>query len=213
MLKNSHISFGLALTPLLFIPLKYKNIVNDINFIDHIEKGYFKFLSFFSSFNFSLFYFSLLIFSVILYVIGTTLPDVDIKLKFLFSKEDRGKRFLYHRQYTHGFLVWLFILCYFLYNLSFLKISLFSNQVFIDILFISLSLGVLTHLIGDMLTGSVPWLFYGHYGKKISRIGITIFLPKTLHSFFTKELPDWLNKNLWIFGILFLINLIIFFIL
>jgi len=121
-----------------------------------------------------------------------------MKLKIFLPPAQRRETFRYHRQITHSILLWLGLLWYSLYFLP--SITDFS------MLLTYLSLGVITHLIGDMLTGSIPWLLYAPYYIRFSRIGITVFLPKVIHKIFTRTFPTWLNENLWVFGILFIIN-------
>ena len=60
--------------------------------------------------------------------------------------------------------------------------------------FFALCIGGLSHLVADMLSGSVPWGFYGKYYDGFSRFGITIFLPKSMHGIFTKKIPTFIEK-------------------
>lgn len=128
----------------------------------------------------------IMIASFIAYWVGSTLIDfIDFKIikplmpKYIEAEE--LQTYHYHRQWTHGLMlnVGLFIYC------SFLAVT-YSYYFYIGVWYF---LGVFTHLLADMLTGSVPLFLYGKYYKLGSRIGITIFLPKSFHSFFTKKLP------------------------
>ena len=193
MLKKSHRSFGAAMAPIMFLPIKSTNneiintLINNYNYI------------FLKISEVSIENIVISILMLLIYMLGTTLPDLDMKLKYLFPKNMRSERFRYHRQITHSLLLWIGLLIYSLYKLPDITDYYYLLSM--------LSLGVMTHLIGDMLTGSIPWLLYGHYGIRFSRIGITVFLPKSFHEIFTKKLSSWFNKNLWVFIILFLLNL------
>lgn len=198
MLKKSHRALAFSLTPLLFINIptvKYLDIyINKINL-------------FFSQIylNFSIENLFYLILFFITYFIGSTLPDIDHYLKYLYSKELRDKRYLYHRQITHSLLLTILVLFVVLH---------YINNPIIFALSLGLIFGVFTHQIGDMLTGSIPILLYAPYYVRFARIGITILLPKSLHYIFTEKLPKFLNKYyLSIFTTLFIINLLIVFIL
>ena len=73
---------------------------------------------------------------------------------------------------------------------------LFYNN-YMPIFWVSLMgfcIGGLSHLVADMLSGSVPWGFYGKYYDRFSRFGITIFLPKSIHGVFTKKIPTFIEK-------------------
>jgi len=198
MLKKSHIAFGFSLLPAIFIkpienistiPYANEKIVEKINFmIDNFNAIIYGYGS------------NILLSALFLFAfyIGTFISDEDMKLKRLVH--DPSRRYLYHRQFTHSILFTLF---FFLYSLYYIPIYTSSYPIFVGFF-----LGVLTHLLGDMLTGNIPWFLYGHYGKPFMRFGITSFLPKNTHSFITEKLPKILDKNRYIFllsGILLLI--------
>lgn len=176
MYKNSHRALGVALIPVLFI-----------------KTGIEKYDSFiYNSFSSDMDILKYILFWII-YMYGTTFPDLDLKLKYLYPKRIRHQRYLYHRQLTHSLLLSIGALYY----------SLFHCQSEYYMFLTAFSLGIIAHQIGDMLTGSIPWLFYGSYYVRFSRIGITVFLPKAIHQVFTVKFPKWCNKNLYIFFILF----------
>lgn len=192
MKKLGHKKFSLALIPLCFI--KYPEIENSyFSFIDKIIANQ---NALYYSFMDNYFNFLYIIPAIIAYFIGVRIPDLDMKLRFLYAKEDRSKLYLYHRQFTHSLLLYLGLLLYIFYE---------YNQAYM-IIPVFLLYGVLNHLVADMLTGSVPWAFYGHYGQRLSRIGITVFLPNFMHELFTRVLVAFLEKNKVVFVILFLIN-------
>ena len=190
MLKKSHRIFSFSLLPLTLIPVCYHEINSSILFFDNAYKSYANFLKF-DSIE-SIFEYSV---ALLFYFLGSTFPDIDMKLKFLYGSKNRYK---YHRQFTHSLVLWI-VLILFLSS----KLSIY-NWLIIPLMF---SFGVLTHLIGDMITGSIPWFLYGPYYMRFSRIGITTLLPKNVHKIFTEVLPKWLNSNLYIFSIVFIFNL------
>jgi len=195
MLKKSHRVFGLTLLPALLIaPL---NIQTNIDFIQKPVTYWNQFQldigdNLFISLGF-----------LLLFFLGTTFPDIDMKFKVFFK--DKSKRYLYHRQFTHSLFLNIGLLWATLYYLP--------NYTNYYILVTGFLLGITTHLLADMLTGSVPFLLYGHYGIPFMRIGITSFIPKSIHTIFTEEFPKMLNKNLYILVFLNLIplNLRLFF--
>lgn len=92
------------------------------------------------------------------------------------TKSNNTFHYLWHRQWTHG-LIWIPILSICIYT---------TNST---ILF-WWTIGYFSHLLGDILTGSVPLFLYGHYGKWNSRIGIdrifSKFLTQKIQKFFVK---------------------------
>lgn len=197
MLKISHRSLAISLTPLLFVTIPE---------IKYLETYIQKYNLFFSQIytNFSIENLFLITLFFIMYFIGSTFPDIDNYLKYLYPKDQRDKRYLYHRQITHGLLLTTLML--------FVALHYLNNPITFA-LFLGLTLGIITHQIGDMLTGSIPILFYAPYYVRFARIGITVFLPKGLHYIFTEKFPKFLNKNYKIiFSILFLLNSLLLFI-
>ncbi len=137
--------------------------------------------------------------SIVFYWVGSTVIDfIDFKIiKPFLSKENRKYPYLYHRQWTHSFLLHVFLLAVIIY---FIKIT--GSIWLYPLLF--LSLGVWTHLITDMMTGTIPIFLFGHYAKTGSRIGINSIIPKSLHPFFSKKLPkifDWASPVLFFIGL------------
>jgi len=104
-----------------------------------------------------------IIFTLFIYYLGIRFPDIDLLLKKFLNKKTAKLRYLYHRQITHSFFLTIIGLFY------------FSNNLYLVIFFY----GILTHLIADMLTGSVPLFLTGKYYKTLSlfslRIGIDDF--------------------------------------
>jgi len=203
MLKKSHRSFAIATLPLFFIPLNINYNLNLFNVqINNLINNYNLLINSFLSLNYFQDYQNILIFilSLFIYFYAATFPDYDRYLKIFYSKENQSKRYLYHRQISHSLLLCFIIIIYSLYyiNNSYYLLSLFFG------------LGILTHLIADMITGSIPILLYGPYYIRFSRLGITIFLPKSIHKIFTEKLPKFLDKNyLKIFIPIGIINLFI----
>lgn len=220
MKKNSHRALAISLSPLLFIPIPTitNSLFEKINIFQHINKTIQNYNSFFEELlnsiinipnaliGLDLFITLMLIFKILIFSIGyfygSTLPDLDRYFKYLYKKSDWNKRYLYHRQTTHGLL--------FSMILFFVSVNYISDP-FIMAALLGITLGIITHQIGDMLTGSIPILFYAPYYIRFSRIGITVFLPKSLHSIFTEKLPNFFNKYYKrIFIPLFAINLLFF---
>ena len=95
---------------------------------------------------------------LIITLMGGLFPDIDFKFKYLMSDENKNKAYLYHRQITHSLLLWLGILGF----------SIYERNIYVFFFVF----GVMVHLIGDMLTGSIPIFLYGKYYNHFSRIGI-----------------------------------------
>lgn len=112
--------------------------------------------------------------SIFAYYFGALLPDFDLVLKYFFDAGTGKTRYLYHRQTTHSILLWAFLFWWGITNHSTSVLAFYLSWV---------SLGVFTHLLADMITGSVPVGPYASYQKKkgiISkiihlRIGIKVF--------------------------------------
>lgn len=93
---------------------------------------------------------------LIAFYIGITLPDIDLLFKNMFGDPDGKKRYLYHRQITHSIVLWI----------ALFYISITQHDFVWSIGLLGLSLGVFTHLIGDMVTGSVPLFLHADYRKQ-----------------------------------------------
>lgn len=95
-------------------------------------------------------------------IIGGKLPDYDL----LLGKETDTwrERVKYHRQFTHSILLWI-LLSIGAYSASFSISPLFVFAFFICI-------GGISHLVGDILTGTVPIFFWANVRKKQFRLGI-----------------------------------------
>ena len=129
-----------------------------------------------------------LILYVVSCVLGAILPDKDLALAW-FYKDRKEERFRYHRQWTHSILLWALLTAFAFYTFY----SAYSPFIWVTL--IGLCVGGWSHLFGDMLTGSVPWGFYGKYYDRFSRFGITIFLPRAIHPIFTEKLPKFLEDH------------------
>ena len=128
---------------------------------------------------------------LILYVVacvwGAMLPDYDLHFaRFYGNRKD--ERFRYHRQWTHSIFLWGILTAFAFYAFY----SGFNPLVWVFLM--GLCVGGWSHLFGDMITGSVPWGFYGKYYDRFSRFGITIFLPRVIHPIFTDKFPKLLEK-------------------
>jgi len=208
MYRKSHIYFALATLPCFFIPVKIN--FDKFNFINDFISSYNKFIYFTINniLNHPIQNIGLIIMGLILYILGSLFPDIDLKLKKFLPDKIAQKQYYYHRQFTHSLLMWLFILYFFTIK--------FNNSIIYWFLILFI-LGNINHLIADMLTGTVPWLLYGHYGKIYSRIGITTFFPNrkktnnpneksSMNYFFTRYIPQFLEKKQ---GVIFFILLFI----
>lgn len=144
-------------------------------------------------------YFSFFLF-VIFYYMGERTPDLDLKFKVFY--QNGMPHYKYHRQFTHSIILWLMLLLYGFTNINY--------GVFI----IAYALGGISHLVGDIFTGSIPIFLWGDY-RKMYRFGITSFLPKFLHKVFTVSFPRFMDK-IWkpsfFVGILLFVNLFVGFV-
>ena len=95
---------------------------------------------------------------LMLALFGAKFPDFDLFLSPLFDRGTGMRRYKYHRQFTHSVLLWSVAMWYALYTYN---IFLFY-----------FSFGGIVHLLGDMLTGSVPYLLWGRHYNFFARIGI-----------------------------------------
>jgi len=110
-------------------------------------------------------------------VIGGITPDIDLKFKYVFNDEKGKKRYLYHRQITHSLILWLGLFFY----------SAYTKNPYM----FYFSLGGLSHLFGDMITGSVPVLLWGKYYNYFSRIGLDRIYGNPV---FYSKLANFLDK-------------------
>jgi len=131
--------------------------------------------------------------SVLAYFIGSVAMDwIDFNiLKHLASNKEDHTTF--HRQITHGFFPNLALLA-----LSIYSIEYFNNAwAYVGVFFM---IGVWTHLIMDMLTGSIPWFFYSDYRSNWGRVGINRIMPKILRPIFNEFLPTIADKKITVLG-------------
>jgi hypothetical protein len=110
-------------------------------------------------------------------ILGSRFPDLDLKLKGIFGN---SPQYVYHRQLTHS-LTLLFLGFYF---------SIYIENIFLFFFFF----GVASHLLGDMLTGSIPIFFTGAYYNFFSRIGTDRFLPKRVSKKWNISIPLFFDK-------------------
>lgn len=111
-------------------------------------------------------YLAMVVFTL-LFMFGSILPDYDYKFKHLYSKET--PYWVYHRQITHSLVGFLGLGFYLYLNIN-------NSDFFI--LGFALVGGVLTHLLADMITGTVPLWTHGNYNSKkllTYRVGFKLF--------------------------------------
>lgn len=190
MLGNSHKATAVALAPLFLLPIKTPFEAINMFFTTH--NSYIEQLHSLSRGELGANIFILVISALVF----ARLPDIDLRFKAFLPKEKRHLRYLYHRQETHGILVWLIIWI--------VGIGYISGRfnIFVSSAYIGFIAGGITHIFGDILTGSVPIGFRGHYGKKWERFGIVSFFPKSMHTLFTEKLSAWFEQNLWVWFII-----------
>lgn len=183
MLKKSHRALAVAISPLFFIKVENINATN-FEIINVIINKYNIMVDTLLSISIILPLF------LIIYLFSSTLPDIDHKFKYFYKKEDWSKRYLYHRQTTHSILL---VVSIFIWSLlyGFYYMGPYSYLV------TAVSLGIFAHILGDVITGSVPWLLYAPYYRRFQRIGITIFLPRIIHPVFTDKFPKFIDKNIY----------------
>lgn len=153
---------SVATIPILYnikIPTNYfdLNFMNEI--VTHINLMTSSWHYYFTSGNV---YYPIL-FLVLLYI-GATFPDIDLYFG------DNSKRYKTHRQITHSMLLFCMIMYVIFYHLE-NQYKLYSYMIMY---------GILTHFIADMLTGTIPIMFYGAYyqpNKIMYRFGIDTFFP------------------------------------
>ena len=190
MLKKSHKALAISMLPLFMT--NFPPFHTNISYIDNLIDKYYTEINTMLNFHNITKSITMLSLFIALFYIGSLIPDLDLKFKNFYKKEDKNKLYLYHRQFTHSILLFLIL---FISSLSY-----FPNIIGdLAIGLTAFSLGIFTHLLGDMLTGSIPILFYGHYYNRFSRIGITTFLPHFMHPLFTKEIPKWIERHIFLF--------------
>ena len=114
---------------------------------------------------------------LLLTLFGSIFPDYDLKLKEFFNDPYGKRRYLYHRQITHSLLLWI---------LAFFYASYTQN-----IYLFYFTIGGISHLFGDMITGTIPIFLWGKYYKPLSRIGIGVIYKNP--NFYSK-LSSFLDK-------------------
>ncbi len=120
---------------------------------------------------------SLVIFFVLSWLCATA-PDLDLLLvrglKSGFESSKKGKKNAdhksrmqrYHRQLTHSIL--LFVL---LFWAGVAWLDKFESSYWVALYFGFLT-GVISHIVADIFSGSVPLLFWGSYYKSKLRVGL-----------------------------------------
>lgn len=109
-----------------------------------------------------------------IYFVGSLIPDSDNNFKYLPFYE-KTRYWEYHRQITHSLIVWIPL---FIFSILFeenINIGSFSIE---SIYLTTLVLGVFSHLIPDMITGNIPFLYFftDDYRQKFpKRIGFYLF--------------------------------------
>lgn len=207
---KGHIKTAFALSPLMLyhIPYIHSNIYLANNIIYKYNLFSMGLLNFIKNTAYQYNYLNILLIGIgiMIYFFGALFPDYDFLLRYLYNDKKKQKRYLYHRQFTHGLFLW-FILFY-------LTLKYFNIHSIINFYIVLFILGVITHLIADMLTGTVPLWLYGKYYNTFSRIGITMFFknkknnPSKMNNFFVNKMPKFYDKCIFLYIIIF-ISLII----
>lgn len=173
-----HKAFGLILlTPILmgktinYIDIGDKYIRSINNTIYNLNSSLIEIQKVLLYQGFDLYYLKEFIFLMFMFFMGIKFPDVDLLLKKYGGSSFSNLRYLYHRQFTHSIFIFIFLFLY------------FGKNQYLTMFFY----GVITHLIADMLTGSVPLFFHGYYYKSLNiftlRIGIDLFYILTKPSY------------------------------
>lgn len=164
--KKGHYAFGIVILPTMILPFDYSINIDLLSYqlnIEHFE--YLKQQIIHTLIEQPFFY---SIFFLLSFFIGSRFPDIDL----LFVTDNRTA-FKVHRQLTHSILFFIILMGIFL---------IYFNQIyylFYQIMIYFFLFGYFSHLLGDILTGTIPILFYGpHYKphKYIYRIGIDTLL-------------------------------------
>lgn len=177
--RLGHVSQATAVLPIIiFAPLYY-----------NYDNTFFQYMKNIMNIFVNLEYF-VIILSILRYFIGSTILDfIDFKIiKPLMPPHKRQKQYFFHRQWTHGVIPNLTLLV-----LAFFLIENSNSQL--AFMFLFLMLGILTHLIGDFFTGSLPIFFYGHYNKS-GRVGINRIIPKFFKPIFSTFIPKLANSRI-----------------
>jgi len=114
-------------------------------------------------------------------LLGSYIPDIDLKFKHFFSKDT--KYWVYHRQITHSLLIWVGLFIYLLFNQQNIINLNFGGVYFILLGFVT---GALSHLVADMITGTIPIFLKGNFKIKNifnARFGFKIFGEKAVKFF------------------------------
>ena len=99
-----------------------------------------------------------LVLLILITIWGSVFPDIDLKIgKFIYNDPFGKKRYFYHRQYTHSLLLW--------------TVLFFFSAYTVNPYLFYFALGGVSHLFGDMITGSIPIFLYGKYYGPF-RIGV-----------------------------------------
>ncbi len=118
-------------------------------------------------------YFAIAMFS------ASKIIDQDLKFAFFLPKDLKNKRYLYHRQITHSLLLWTIILYLGLFGFNSNLQNILNLNFNINYYIFFFAIGGFSHLIADMLTGSIPIFLWGKY-KRGFRIGLNIDITKKL---------------------------------
>lgn len=183
-----HKGSAVAMFPIMTLIPVTQNIQTEYELVNHVLNELRNVLDTFFSLGETNGY--IMLFSLIFFWIGATIIDtIDFKLiRPMMSEHKQKYHYFYHRQWTHGLLLNLVI------TLGIFYLLIFSyNPYFFLLLF--LSLGVWTHLLTDMISGSIPIVIFGNYKSKGARIGITKILPKKYHQIFTRKLPKYFDRG------------------
>jgi hypothetical protein len=123
--------------------------------------------------------------------LGSLIPDSDFKLFGWLPQFNKNRYWEYHRQITHSLLIWLPLLVYgYLYNFYIFWACI----------------GVMTHLIPDIITGSIPFLSFwnkGYNDKFPKRIGFKLF-GKNGNVILINVLENFSKKGGFVFSLLIL---------
>lgn len=97
--------------------------------------------------------------------------DKDLKFAIFLPPNMRHKRYLYHRQTTHSLVLWLLMLGLGIFGLGISIENIMNLNYNMNYYILFFAVGGLSHLLADMLTGSVPIFLWGKYHRGF-RIGL-----------------------------------------
>lgn len=164
------------------------NFVNHTNYSNSVSVATNEFMMTFIQSDFII-----VVASIVAFFIGSFIVDtIDFKILKHFASNPNDHT-TFHRQITHGILTHTI--------LTFVAFYMFftTNNPYYYVAIFGM-FGIWVHLIGDMITGSIPLFFSASYTSKFRRFGINKIMPKFIRPLFNKVLPNLADTKIVILG-------------